>query len=95
VKKLLVSSIVALSFPAVASVGRLESRRPASREPIAAVEAGPKPEPRVIRFDGIAHVLDGVTVMELDETEAGKHVRRVVLKPDFQGGPGAALTVRF
>ena len=30
-----------------------------------------------------------------DALETGKHVRRVVLRPDFQGGPGAALTVRF
>jgi hypothetical protein len=63
---------------------------------MAAVEAAPRPEAhRAVQFERISHVLDGVTVMELDPTEAGKAARRVVLKPDFQGGPGAALTVRF
>ena len=62
---------------------------------MAAVEAAPPPQHRVVQFDRISHVLDGVTVMELDGVESGKTVRRVVLRPDFQGGPGAALTVRF
>ena len=67
-------------------------------EPMAAVQAAPKAEqpPRLIQLDRLAHtVMDGVTVMELDPLETGKHARRVVLRPDFQGGPGAALSVRF
>jgi hypothetical protein len=59
------------------------------------VEAAPKPEPRVIHFEQFAHVLDGVTVMELDPVATGKNARRVVLRPEFQGGPGAALSVKF
>jgi len=65
---------------------------------MAAVEAAPKAEQpaRLIQLDRLAHtVMDGVTVMELDPLETGKHVRRVVLRPDFQGGPGAALSLRF
>jgi hypothetical protein len=63
---------------------------------MAAVESSPQPaQPRVVQFERISQVLDGLTVMELEATETGKHVRRVVLRPDFQGGPGAALTVRF
>jgi hypothetical protein len=89
-------SILALSLPAAASVGRPYARSAPPREPMAAVEASPQPaQPRTVQFDRISQVLDGVTVMELDALETGKHVRRVVLRPDFQGGPGAALTVRF
>jgi hypothetical protein len=95
VKKPLGLSILVLTFPALASVGRPAARPPAPREPMAAVEATPQAHPRVVQFDPISQVLDGVTVMELDALETGKHVRRVVLRPDFQGGPGAALTVRF
>ncbi|MFL5404451.1 MAG: hypothetical protein ACJ78W_06525 [Myxococcales bacterium] len=65
---------------------------------MAAVQAAPKAEQpsRLIQLDRLAHtVMDGVTVMELDPLETGKHARRVVLRPDFQGGPGAALSVRF
>jgi hypothetical protein len=66
------------------------------KEPMAAVEASPQPaRPRAVQFEGISQVLDGLTVVEMEATEMGKHVRRVVLRPDFQGGPGAALTVRF
>jgi hypothetical protein len=94
VKRLLGLSILALSLPAAASVGRHEPTRAAPREPMAAVEASPRPsQPKVDQFEGISQVLDGVTVMELEET--GKHVRRVVLRPDFKNGPGAAFTVRF
>ena len=97
VKRILVLSIIALSFPAAASIGPLDGRPPAPREPMAAMEAAPRVEPQshAVQFERISHVLDGVTVMELDPIEAGKASRRVVLKPDFQGGPGAALTVRF
>ena len=94
-KRILGLSILALSFPAAASVGRLGTRPAAPREPMAAVEAAPPAQPRVVQFERISHVLDGVTVMELDRVESGKNARRVVLRPDFQGGPGAALTVRF
>jgi len=65
---------------------------------MAAVEAAPKAEqpPRLTQLDCLVHtVMVGVTVMELDPLETGKHARRVVLRPDFQGGPGAALSVRF
>ena len=64
---------------------------------MAAVESSPQPAqpPRVVQFERISQVLDGLTVVEMEATETGKHVRRVVLRPDFQGGPGAALTVRF
>jgi hypothetical protein len=95
VKKILGLSIVVVSFPAMASVGRLEPRPPPPRDPIAAVEAAPKAEPRVVHFEQLAHVLDGVTVMELDPLATGKNARRVVLRPDFQGGPGAALSLKF
>jgi hypothetical protein len=62
---------------------------------MAAVESTPQPaQPRVVQFERISQVLDGLTVMD-EATETGKHVRRVVLRPDFQGGPGAALTFRF
>ncbi|MFL5424294.1 MAG: hypothetical protein ACJ783_04620 [Myxococcales bacterium] len=97
-KKILVLSILAAALPAMASVGRIDPRPAAPREPMAAVEAAPKAEqpPRLIQLDRLAHtVMDGVTVMELDPLETGKHARRVVLRPDFQGGPGAALSVRF
>jgi len=82
----------------MASVGRIEPRPAAPREPMAAVAAAPKAEqpPRLIQLDRLAHtVMDGVTVMELDPLETGKHVRRVVLRPEFQGGPGAALSLKF
>jgi hypothetical protein len=63
---------------------------------MAAVGTSPQPaEPRAVQPDPLSQVMGGVTVMELEATETGKHVRRVVLRPDFQGGPGAALTVRF
>src|SRR4051812_942328 len=74
----------------MASVGRIEPRPAAPREPMAAVEAARKPEqpPRMIQLDRLAHtVMDGVTVMELDPLETGKHVRRVVLRPEFRAAP--------
>ncbi|TMA17548.1 MAG: hypothetical protein E6J85_16775 [Deltaproteobacteria bacterium] len=93
-KRLLGLSILALSLPAAASVGQLDAKRAAPREPMAAVEASPQPsQAKAVQFEAISQVLDGVTVMELEET--GKHVRRVVLRPDFKNGPGAAFTVRF
>jgi len=98
VKKILVLSILASSLPTMASVGRVETRPAAPREPMAAVEAAPRAEqhPRLIQLDRLAHtVMDGLTVMELDPLETGKHVRRVVLRPEFQGGPGAALSLKF
>jgi uncharacterized protein involved in copper resistance len=98
VKKIVVLSILAASLPAMASVGRIEPRPAAPGEPMAAVEAAPKaePPPRMIQLDRLAHtVMDGVTVMELDPVDTGKHMRRVVLRPEFQGGPGAALSLKF
>jgi hypothetical protein len=96
VKRLLGLSILVLSLPAAASVGRPEAMPTPPKEPMAAVEASPQPvQPKVVQFERISQVLDGVTVMELDALQTGKHVRRLVLRPDFQGGPGAALTVRF
>jgi len=87
-------SILVLSLPAAASVGRPDAKRTPPREAMAAVEASPQPvQPKVVQFEGISPLLDGVTVMELEET--GKNVRRVVLRPDFKNGPGAAFTVRF
>ena len=94
VKRLLGLSILALSLPAAASVGRIDAKRVLPREPMAAVEASPQPvHSKVVQFEGIFPLLDGVTVMELEET--GKNVRRVVLRPDFKNGPGAAFSVRF
>jgi hypothetical protein len=94
VKRILGFLILALSLPATASVGRLDAKRQPPREAMAAVEASPQPvRPRVVQFDGISPLLDGVTVMELEDT--GKQVRRVVLRPDFKNGAGAAFSVRF
>jgi len=59
----------------------------------AAASVGQLSQAKAVQFEAISQVLDGVTVMELEET--GKHVRRVVLRPDFKNGPGAAFTVRF
>jgi hypothetical protein len=87
-------SILALSFPAAASIGRLDAKRATPREAMAAVEASPQPvQPKVVQFEGISPLLDGVTVMELEDTS--KQIRRVVLRPDFKNGAGAAFTVRF
>ena len=93
-KRLLGILVLALSLPAAASVGRPDAKRVAPREPMAAVEASPHPAPpKVVQFEGISPLLDGVTVMELEDT--GKQVRRVVLRPDFKNGAGAAFSVRF
>lgn len=67
----------------------------AARELMAAVEAAPSAQARVIQFEKFSRVFDGVPVMDLDSAPDGKTVRRVVLRPDFRGGPGAALSLRF
>jgi len=85
-------ALVAIALPAAASVGQ---SRPAPREPMAAVEPAPKPEPRTVEHDRIADMLDGVTVMELDAVEPGKPTRRLMVRPDFRAGPTALFTVRF
>ena len=93
VKRLLGLLILGLSLPAAASIGRPDAKRAAPREPMAAVEASPQPaQPKVVQFEGISPLLDGVTVIELEDN---KQIRRVVLRPDFKNGAGAAFTVRF
>jgi len=95
VKRLLGFLILTLSLPAAASIGRPDAKRVPPREPMAAVEASPQPvQPKVVQFEGISPLLDGVTVIELEDG-GSKQIRRVVLRPDFKNGAGAAFTVRF
>ena len=54
-------------------------------------KAAIKGQPPAVKVDPPDRVLDGLTLVELD----GSGPRRIVLKPDFRGGPGASFSVKF
>ena len=91
--------LLALSaLPAVAKVARPEVRPRMQMSPSIAIadmdvsfKAAP---PRRLQLDRAATVLDGLTVLELDHDRTTA-VRRVVLKPEFIGGPGATFALNF
>ena len=91
-----------LALPAAAKVkrptlsARAQIRAPHLQLPPQALssrKAAVKTEPPPVKLEPPAErVLDGLTLVQLDGSEG---LRRIVLKPDFRGGPGASFSVKF
>jgi hypothetical protein len=97
VKKLTVL-VALLALPAAAKVSRPEVRpriRIAPAATLADMDVSLKPaRPQRLHLDQLAPMIDGVTVLELDR-EGAHAPRKVVLKPEFIGGPGATFALSF
>jgi hypothetical protein len=86
------------ALPAAANVVRPAARPATTRSAPADVFVEPDREaktasPRKLHFERFAPMIDGVTVVDLAHDSA--RPQRIVLKPEFKGGPGAAFAVNF
>jgi hypothetical protein len=95
-KRLAVLALLA-ALPAAANVVR-PSARPSRSAPADVfmepdLYATRSASPRKLHLEQFAPVIDGVTVLDLAHDAA--RPQRLVLKPEFRGGPGAAFAVNF
>jgi hypothetical protein len=98
-KRLAVLALVT-ALPAAANVVRHSARPATTRSAPADVFIEPDllatksaSSSRKLNFEQFAPMIDGVTVLNLAHDAARS--QRVVLKPEFKGGPGAAFAVNF
>src|SRR5256885_7756908 len=86
------------ALPAAANVVRAAMRPVTTRSAPTDLFLQPDREaksasPHKLHFEQFAPMIDGVTVVDLAHDSA--RPQRIVLKPEFKGGPGATFAVRF